>query len=270
MAPRVRHPADDPRLADYRGIRDGRLRLEGLFVAEGRHVVSRLIERRRHTVRSVLVTAASKRALQPALDSLPDAVPVFEAPVSFFETLTGFNLHRGCLALATRPEPTPWQALAEASGPLVVLEGITDADNVGSVFRNAAAFGASGVLLSPTCCDPLYRKAVRTSMGATLDLPFARVAPWPGILHELAERGIRIVALTPDRSADPLGVFFTKRTSRDRLALLLGTEGSGLSRDAMAAAHHVVRIPTTRTVDSLNVAVAAGIVLSRVFSVDGT
>jgi tRNA G18 (ribose-2'-O)-methylase SpoU len=266
MAPLVRHPADDRRLADYREIRDARLNLQGAFVAEGRLIVSRLIERRAHAVRSVLVTAASRRALKAVLETLPDSVPVFEAPASFFETLTGFNLHRGCLALAERPAPTPWQAVAETPGPLVVLEGITDADNVGSVFRNAAAFGAGGVLLSPTCCDPLYRKAIRTSMGATLDLPFAQAVPWPGVLSELAARGVGVVALTPDLSGDPLDVFLARRTGRDRIALLLGTEGSGLTPEAMATAHHVVRIPTTRAVDSLNVAVVAGIVLSRLFS----
>jgi tRNA G18 (ribose-2'-O)-methylase SpoU len=147
---------------------------------------------------------------------------------------------------------------------VVVLEAVANADNVGGVFRTAAAFGADGVLLSPSCCDPLYRKAIRTSMAATLRVPFARMEDWPHGLAALRARGFTIVGLTPRAEAQPLDIFAASRPAR--IVLLVGNEGAGLSREAEAAAERLVRIPIRPDVDSLNLVVATGIVLSRLTS----
>jgi tRNA G18 (ribose-2'-O)-methylase SpoU len=153
------------------------------------------------------------------------------------------------------------EKLTAGARTLVVLEGVANADNVGGVFRNAAAFGVDAVLLSPTCCDPLYRKAIRTSMAATLTVPFARVEPWPDKLRALRDAGYLIVALTPAADAESLATF-ARVAGGVRLALVFGSEGIGLSSAVQQFAHRRVRIPIRSEVDSLNLAVAAGIVLS--------
>ncbi len=168
-------------LADYRSVSDGELlRRRNRFVAEGRLVVGRLVESG-HRLESLLVNEASFKALQTTLSRLQADVPVYVCDTDEFAAITGFNLHRGCLALAERPTDRALGDVLAGADRLLVLEGITDPDNVGSAFRNAAAFGAS-VLLSNTCCDPLYRKAIRTSMGSVLRTPYARVNDWPGDL----------------------------------------------------------------------------------------
>jgi tRNA G18 (ribose-2'-O)-methylase SpoU len=188
-------------------------------------------------------------------------VPIFVADRTAIFDLTGHDLHRGCLALVERPLVASAAAVLASAETVVILEGVSNADNVGGVFRNAAAFGAS-VLLSPACCDPLYRKAIRTSMGATLRVPFARAGAgdWPAVLMRVRAAGFTIVALTPREPAETLAMF-ARRPRAGRLAWLVGTEGAGLSDAAEAAADHRVRIPISRAVDSLNVAVAAGIAL---------
>ena len=222
------------------------------FVAEGRLVVRRLIEEGRHTLRSLLVNEAAVRSLGPLLATIGDRVPIYQCETSDFVGLTGHHIHRGCLALVERPAALDVDTLLESLEPkavsshsgtasirpsamLIVLEGVTNADNVGGVFRNAAAFGAGGVLLSPTCCDPLYRKAIRTSMAATLRVPYARVADWPRGLDELRARGFTIAALTPREPSVPLAAFAASPRA-SRVALLVGTEGDGLTTDAEAAA----------------------------------
>ena len=145
---------------------------------------------------------------------------------------------------------------------MVLLEGVTNADNVGAVFRNAAAFAAGAVLLTPACCDPLYRKAIRTSMAATLRVPYARIDDWPGALARVRSLGFQIVALTPREPAEDLERF-VERGRPERLLLMVGTEGEGLSAAAEADADVRVRIPIDATVDSLNLGVAAGIALYR-------
>src|SRR5262249_23063259 len=153
--------------------------------------------------------------------------------------ITGYNIHRGCLALAVRPAPAALDDVLRAARTVVVLEGVTNADNVGGVFRNAAAFGAGAVLLSPTCCDPLYRKAIRTSMGAVLSVPFARAAPWPAAISLLRSRGFTVGALTPRDPAEHLDVFaadVSARHDRPKVALLIGTEGAGLTQEAESVA----------------------------------
>ena len=257
--------ANDARAAVYREIGDGELlRARGVFVAEGRLVVRRVIEDARWAIESVLVNDAALRDLAASLDRLAADVPVLVCRTSGFEELTGFNIHRGCLALVRRPAPLPLAALVAEATLLVALEGVTNADNVGGVFRNAAAFDADGVLLSPTTCDPLYRKAIRTSMGATLRVPFARAADqdWPDAIAGLRAAGFTIVALTPREPSEPLDAF-AARPRPARLALVIGTEGAGLTPAVEASADHRVRIPISSRVDSLNLAVASGIALAQ-------
>lgn len=263
---RVSGPGD-PRVSAYQSVSDAeRLRQHGQFVAEGRLVVERLIAGRRYAVQSVLLSEAAYRALEPALETLGRDVPVYVCAGGDFLGITGYDVHRGCLALAERPAPLSLDALLLHAEVIVALEGVTNADNVGGVFRNAAAFGADAVLLDATSCDPLYRKAIRTSMAATLRVPFARLTDrareWESALAALRARGFTLVALTPAASARDLDEFATSPRP-SRLALLLGSEGPGLSEAASAAADHHVRIPVHPDVDSLNLAVAAGIALYR-------
>ena len=250
---------DDPRLADYRSVTDGELlRRRNRFVAEGRLVVGRLLEAG-HRVESLLINDASYRALETSLSRLPQEVPVYISDTEEFTAITGFNLHRGCLALAERPMDRSLDDVVRQAHLLLVLEGVTDADNVGSAFRNAAAFGAS-VILSATCCDPLYRKAIRTSMGSVLRTPYARLPEWPRDLSTLKSDGFTLVALTPREDAIDLPTC-AKRQPRQRIALLVGSEGPGLSPEAEAMADVCVRIPISAEVDSLNLATATGIAL---------
>ena len=249
--------AGDPRIDDYRTLTDAALlRSRGLFAAEGRIVVTRVIEDRLPIV-SLLLNEAAFRGLEAALSTLPSDTPIYVCETREFSTITGFNLHRGCLALAGRPPERDAENVIDSADLLLVLESVTDADNVGSAFRNAAAFGVSGVLLSPTCCDPLYRKAIRTSMGSVLRVPYARVNDWPAMLAVMKPKGIRLIALTPRDSAVDLQTCERGR----RTAILVGSEGPGLSAGAEAMADLCVRIPVRPTVDSLNLATATGIAL---------
>jgi tRNA G18 (ribose-2'-O)-methylase SpoU len=247
---------DDPQLADYRGVSDAELlRRRNLFVAEGRLIVGRLFDST-HRVVSVLVNDASRRALAPSLSRLPEDVPVYVCETDDFASITGFNLHRGCLALAERPTDRVPTDVMHGCSRLLILEGVTDADNVGSAFRNAAAFGAH-VLLSPTCCDPLYRKAIRTSMGSALGTPYARVSDWPAGLASVKANEFTIAALTPRAHARDLA----SCAGAQKIALLVGSEGPGLTTAAERFADMSLRIPMHGDVDSLNLATATGIAL---------
>jgi len=257
--------ASDPRVAAWRDVRDGELlRARGLFVAEGRLVVRRVLEEERYRVHSLLVNDAALSDLSSPLASIADDVPILVCSARDLAGIAGYHVHRGCLALVHRPPPVPIDEIVARAQTLVVLEGMSNADNVGGVFRNAAAFGAGGVLLSPTCCDPLYRKAIRTSMGAALRVPFARAADddWPGVLLRVRAAGFAIVALTPREPSETLDAF-AARPRPARVALVAGTEGAGLTPAVESTADYRVRIPISGDVDSLNVAVATGIALYR-------
>jgi len=233
-----------------------------LFVAEGRLVVRRVVEDPRYRLHSVLVNDAALADLGSVLETLDASVPVLVCGAGTFAGIAGFQVHRGCLALVHRPAVTPVDELIAEAEIVVVLEGVTNADNVGGVFRNAAAFGAGGVLLSPTCCDPLYRKSIRTSMGAALRVPFARASAddWPAVLARVRTAGFTLVALTPRQPSMTLHAY-SAQPRPARLALIVGTEGDGLSRSVEEAAECRVRIAMSDAVDSLNVAVAVGIAL---------
>jgi len=251
----------DSRVADYRGMTDADLiRARGLFVAEGRLVVRRVIDDGRFRVRSVLVNAAAARDLEPALAALAPSIPVFVGEPAILQAIAGYDVHRGCLALAERPAARAIDDVMAAARTLVILEGVANPDNIGGVFRNAAAFGAGGVLLSPTCGDPLYRKAIRTSMGAVLRVPYATADAWPGALADVRAAGFTLVALTPREPSESIDAC-AGRTQSLRVALVIGAEGEGLSAAVEAAADSRVRIPIGPDVDSLNLSVAAGIAL---------
>jgi len=246
---------------DYRAVADADLlRQRGVFVAEGRLVVERVLDDPRYRVQSMFLNEASWRALQPLVERCASDAPVFIGTAAEFRDITGIDFHRGCLALVERPPARPLDDLLAQRGTLVVLEGVTDADNVGGIFRNAAAFGASGVIVSPTCCDPLYRKAIRTSMGAALRVPFARAEEWPSALVDLRRAGFTLAALTPREPSEPLDAFVA-RPRMEKIALIAGTEGAGLSSSVETAADYRVRVPIADGVDSLNVATAVGIAL---------
>jgi tRNA G18 (ribose-2'-O)-methylase SpoU len=245
----------------YRRVGDGAwLAANGLFVAEGRLVVERLLALPQYRIESILVTPAALAARERLLESAPCDVYVLDRDA--LATVTGFDFHRGCLALAWRPGPTALAAILDA-GRLVVIEGVGNPDNIGGIFRTAAALGAGGVVLDPTSGDPLYRKAIRTSMAATLRLPWVRLDDWPAALERIREAGVTIAALTPSDPAVAIDDLAASTAAGGRIALLLGAEGPGLTGPAMALADVRVRIPIDSAFDSLNVAVAAGIALAR-------
>jgi tRNA G18 (ribose-2'-O)-methylase SpoU len=183
--------------------------------------------------------------------------PVFLGPESLLEALTGFHVHRGALASVHRRPLPDIEALLASARRLVVIEDLVNHTNLGAIFRAAAALGMDGAVLSPSAADPLYRRAVRVSMGAVFAMPYARAAAWPAAVTDLRSAGFRVVALTPAPDATPLDE--CRVDNGERIAVLVGTEGGGLSDAAAAAADQRVRIPMTAGVDSLNVASAAAV-----------
>ncbi len=261
LAPIAINSLDDPRVADYQHIADHHHMLDrGLFIAEGRLVVRRLLDLRHWRIESILLTSA-------AVDNLRDVLHLTDAPVYFVDqalmnAIAGFNIHRGCLALAHRLQVEATHSLGGpvAIGPLsrlLILEGVNNPDNVGGLFRTAAAFGVDLVLLGPSCGDPLYRKAIRTSMASSLVVPFVTARQWPDAIAELTVAGFIVAALTPNHNALPL----RELPRRAKLALLVGAEGDGLSQPALAASSVRVCIPMTAAMDSLNVTTAASIAM---------
>jgi tRNA G18 (ribose-2'-O)-methylase SpoU len=251
--------ADDPRLHDYRALKERHLNAEsGRFVAESERVVRRLLASPLG-VCSVLVTPPRLRALDDALapgDSGRPDLPIYVAEQTILDAIAGFHVHRGCLAIGERPVT---RALPADARGVVVLEDLVDVDNLGAIARNAAAFGADALVLSPRCADPFYRKAIRVSLGAVFDLPVVRLARWPEDLELLRKLGFSLVAAVLSPTATPLPRFAPPK----RWALLLGAEGPGLSPEAVLRCHHGVTIPmsTSTGADSLNVATAAAVML---------
>ncbi|MFD5316242.1 TrmH family RNA methyltransferase [Streptomyces sp. NPDC127098] len=255
----VTDPAD-PRLGDYTDLTDVELRrrrepAEGLFMAEGEKVVRRALAAG-YPMRSLLLTPRWVDGLRDVVDAA--TVPVYLVSPELAERVTGYHVHRGALAaMGRRPLPAATELLAGARR-LAVLEAVNDHTNVGAVFRGAAALGLDGVLLSPECADPLYRRSVKVSMGAVFSLPYARLDHWPKGLDDVRSAGFRLLALTPDAGAVDIAEEL-RGSGGGRVALMLGAEGDGLTRQALAAADARVRIPMSHGIDSLNVAAAAAV-----------
>jgi len=249
---------DDPRLRDYANLKDVTLRksleeAHGIFLAEGEKVIRRAVAAG-YPVRSFLMT-------ERWIDSLSDVVadtgaPCYVLPPDEMANVTGFHVHRGALASFARLPLPPVEKIVAEARRVVVLEDIVDHTNVGAIFRSAAAFGVDGVVLAPRCADPLYRRAVKVSMGAVFTLPYARMTRWYDGLSTLRDHGFWIDALTPAPDAVPLEEC---AVGRDRVALLLGTEGDGLSARWQRQADVRARIPINPAIDSLNVAAAAAV-----------
>ncbi|MDS1135963.1 TrmH family RNA methyltransferase [Nitratireductor indicus] len=253
---------DDPRIAAYRNIRERDLvGREGRFIAEGRVVLNVLFSTSRFSAESVFLRDNRVAGLGELITHIPEDVPVYVADGSVMDGIAGFEMHRGVVAIGRKPatdgagllDSLPREAL------VVALSGIANHDNMGSIFRNAASFGAAAVLLTEDCCDPLYRKAIRVSVGAALKVPFARFPDVDTLAASLIERDFSLLALSPRGALDIADV-----SRADRHALLLGSEGHGLSEEVME------RLPTARIdmaadFDSLNVAAASAIALHRLW-----
>lgn len=269
---------DDPRLEQYRDVRDRDLaghgapvtwvRHGGRFMAEGELVARRLIEGGRWGVESVLVADNRLAGMQDALGRLPDGTPVYIGSQRVVDGVVGFHIHRGVLAVGVRNVVLPAHELlsgleSRANCTVVCAERMVNHDNMGALFRNAAALSADGVLLTENCCDPLYRKALRVSMGAVLRTPYGTLeggpARWIGLLRE---RGFTTVALTPAPDAvDIDGLAGLGAAGLGRVALVLGSEGPGLTDEAMRSADVRARIPMAEGADSLNLATAGAVAL---------
>ena len=254
---------DDPRLADYREVRERDLvGRRGSFIAEGQVVLEKLVRAGRHPLRSVLLAEKRVPALQPLLAGLPRGVPVYAASQAVMDTVVGFPIHRGILAAGSRLEMDAETVLQGLPREALVmgLVGIANHDNMGGLFRNAAAFGADAVVLDADCCDPLYRKAIRVSVGAALTVPFARGGAPDDLIARLQAAGLDVLALSPAGQTD-----LAELTPPDRAAVLFGAEGPGLAPQVLARVR-TVRIAMAAGFDSLNVATASGIVLHRLVS----
>jgi tRNA G18 (ribose-2'-O)-methylase SpoU len=255
--------ADDPRLADYVRLTDVHLRrsleaAHGLFVAEGELVIRRAIGAG-YPVRSLLITSDRLTALEDLAGGCPG--PVYVVAPEIARQLAGYRVHRGALASMQRLPLPPVGEVIGGARRLVVLEDIVDHTNVGAIFRSVAALGFEAVVLAPRCADPLYRRSVRVSMGAVFAVPYARLEDWREGLARIRAAGFRLLALTPAPDAVPIDQARAAGATRDgdRIALLLGTEGDGLSARWRDQADLSVRIPMSGGVDSLNVASAAAI-----------
>jgi tRNA G18 (ribose-2'-O)-methylase SpoU len=258
--------ADDPRVRDFAGLKDAELRRQEFvgarsrFIAESELTVRRLLASR-CGVRAVALAPEVLQGLAGAIAEryARGAFDVFVVEQSLMERVAGFNFHRGVLACGERPADADLAAILRDSTSLTILEGLSNHDNIGSVFRNVAALGGErpGVLLGPGCCDPFYRKALRVSIGHVLDVPFATLHGWPGALDRVKDAGWTVLALTPGGDMDVRAL-----ACGGRYALMLGAEGPGLTHGALAKADVRVRVPMRAGVDSLNVAVCGAVAMA--------
>jgi tRNA G18 (ribose-2'-O)-methylase SpoU len=259
----ITDPAD-PRLADYVALTDVVLRRRteperGLYIAESQKVIRRAL-RAGHRPRSYLM---ARRWLDDLSDIVADAeaqgIPVYFGEHEVIERLTGFHLHRGALAAMQRPVLPDVESLLAGARSVVVLEDVVDHTNVGAIFRSAAALGVDAVLITPSCADPLYRRSIRVSMGTVFQVPWTRIDPWPGGLELLRAAGLTVVAMA--LTDDSVSLDELEADPPERVALVLGTEGDGLSRRTVEGADVTVRIPMAGGVDSLNVAAASAVAM---------
>lgn len=251
--------ASDPRVAAYQNVRDKDHHRGNVFVAEGEVVLRVLCGQKRLGIDSIFLSESRAVALSDLLESVAPEVPVYVAAQEIMDQIVGFEIHRGILAIGKRAESVSIDshlaALGSGSLLLVAAIGIVNHDNMGGIFRNAAAFGVDSVLLDSVSCDPMYRKAIRVSVGGVLRVPFCRAASADEILQSLARHAISPVALSPRGTHELHAYTFPKRC-----ALLLGTEGVGLSREVLSMST-TVKIQMEGGFDSLNVATTSGIVL---------
>jgi tRNA G18 (ribose-2'-O)-methylase SpoU len=261
---------DEPLLEDYRALNNPARRREverrgGFFVVEGALALEALLGSE-FPIRSVLV---SERKADRVRSLVGGRAPLVVRSEDEVEAIAGFPFHRGVLAAAVRRPLASVADVLEGAQLVAVAEGLTDHENVGALFRNAAAFAVDAVLLDPATADPLYRRSVRVSLGHVLRVPWTRVSTWPEGLGELRRRGFELLALTPAPDAEPVdAVALDVAARRPRVALLVGAEGAGLSAAAMTTCDRQVRIPIARGVDSLNVATAAAVALHRLSRFD--
>jgi len=252
---------DHEALADYNRLTDVALRRVsepegGLYIAESTKVIERAL-RAGHVPRSVLMTDRWLPDIEPLVAD--HAGEIFVGDAALLETLTGYHLHRGALAAMHRPELPSVESVLRDARRVVVLEDVVDHTNVGAIFRAVAGLGADAVLITPRCADPLYRRSVRVSMGTVLQVPWTRLDDWPAGAAQLRDAGFDVAALALSDDAVTLDEYVA--APPDRIALLLGTEGDGLSRSALQASDTVVTIPMLHGVDSLNVAAASAVAL---------
>jgi tRNA G18 (ribose-2'-O)-methylase SpoU len=258
--------ADDDRLADYRNLTDVALRARhepasGMYIAESASVIERAVEAE-HQPRSILMQDSWLDRMNPLLQSIgalePDGIPVFVGDRTVLESLTGFHVHRGALAAMHRPELPSVASVVAGATRIVILEDLVDHTNVGAIFRSAAGLGIDAILVTPRCADPLYRRSVRVSMGTVFQIPWTRIENWPDGLEELRAAGFTIAALSP-RTETSINLDDLAAHPPERLALVFGTEGDGLTDTALSTSDTRVSIPMHAGVDSLNVAAASAV-----------
>jgi len=252
--------ADDPRVSDYTQLTDVHLRkirepAEGLYIAESSRVLRRALAAG-HRPRSFFLAEKWLADLADVFEQYP-GVPVYVGPAALLEEITGFHLHRGAMAAMHRPAPLPLLELLAGARRIAVLEDIVDHTNVGAIFRSAAALGLDAVLVTPRCGDPLYRRSVRVSMGTVFQVPWARLENWPADLAVLRDHGFTVAAM--ELTDDAVDVDELAARNPEKLALVLGTEGAGMSPETLAAVDLAVKIPMRSGVDSLNVAAASAV-----------
>lgn len=252
--------AHDPRVSDYTGLTDVQLRklrepAEGMYIAESSRVLRRALDAG-HRPRSFFLAAKWLDDLADVIAAHPE-VPAYVGSPGVLEQITGFHLHRGALAAMARPEPVSVDDLLAGARRIAVLEDIVDHTNLGAIFRSAAALDVDAVLVSPRCGDPLYRRSIRVSMGTVFQIPWARLEDWPAGMDLLHRHGFTTAALALTEDSVTLDELAARR--HPKLALILGTEGEGLSAQTLAAARCTVKIPMRPGVDSLNVAAAGAV-----------
>ena len=252
--------SDDPRVSDYTRLTDVHLRkvrepAEGMYIAESSRVLRRALAAG-HRPRSFFLAEKWLEDLADVFSDFPD-VPVYVGSAALLEDITGFHLHRGAMAAMHRPAPVPLPELLAGARRVAVLEDIVDHTNVGAIFRSAAALGVDAVLVSPRCGDPLYRRSVRVSMGTVFQVPWARLESWPADLEVLRGQGFTVAAM--ELTGDAVDLDELAARNPDKLALVLGTEGAGMSAETLAAVDLAVKIPMRAGVDSLNVAAASAV-----------
>ena len=250
----------DPRLTDFAhrtdvALKNGSTAEHGLYIAESALVLERAL-RAGHRPRSVLALGGT---VDEAVALVGDEVPVYSGPGDLLAELTGYILHRGLIASMHRPPLPSVQSLLENARRVVILENVVDPTNVGAIFRSVAAIGADAVLVTPRCSDPFYRRAIRVSMGTVLQVPWTRIGDWPSTRELLTANGFHVAALALTDDAVSLRSFAA--TAPEKVALVLGTEGEGLTPEAIASADTVVQIPMAHGIDSLNVAATAAVAM---------